>query len=210
MPRFEAESPWAWRLARRFLASLPARGRAELFGLRPTVAHALETGTAPVVLVQADPEAYLVSLAAERLLALAGNEGVEAAVPVTNEPASEEARAAPPLPYHTPSLLEEAAGAVAAAAESPRSATPALASPVFAARREALARLPAELPLDEAVARLAAAGRVVVEPGAYLHRYGAMDGQAREDLARKIPPGSRSVLDVGCSGGATAALLRRM
>ena len=67
------------------------------------------------------------------------------------------------------------------------------------------ASLPASLPLDEAVFEAGSRGRrVVVDRGAYLHRYGRMDAQARDDLARKIPPGARSVLDVGCSNGATA------
>src|SRR5262249_51436725 len=34
-------------------------------------------------------------------------------------------------------------------------------------------------------------------------------GQARADLAALLPPGTRSVLDVGCSRGATAAVLRQ-
>jgi 2-polyprenyl-3-methyl-5-hydroxy-6-metoxy-1,4-benzoquinol methylase len=36
-----------------------------------------------------------------------------------------------------------------------------------------------------------------------------MDGQARSDLAARIPEGSRSVLDVGCSRAATAQALRQ-
>ena len=36
-----------------------------------------------------------------------------------------------------------------------------------------------------------------------------MDAQARGDLAEKVPPGAEAVLDVGCSGGATAESLRR-
>jgi 2-polyprenyl-3-methyl-5-hydroxy-6-metoxy-1,4-benzoquinol methylase len=47
-----------------------------------------------------------------------------------------------------------------------------------------------------------------VDPGAYLHRYGAMDASAREDLAARVPAGASAVLDVGCSRGATAAALR--
>jgi 2-polyprenyl-3-methyl-5-hydroxy-6-metoxy-1,4-benzoquinol methylase len=81
---------------------------------------------------------------------------------------------------------------------------------VLAVRRDALEQLPPELPLDQAARALAGAGcRVVIEPAAYLHRYGAMDGQAREDLAARVPAGSAAVLDVGCSHGATAAALRR-
>jgi 2-polyprenyl-3-methyl-5-hydroxy-6-metoxy-1,4-benzoquinol methylase len=47
-----------------------------------------------------------------------------------------------------------------------------------------------------------------VDPGAYLHRYGAMDASAREDLASRVPASARAVLDVGCSRGATAPALR--
>ena len=49
---------------------------------------------------------------------------------------------------------------------------------------------------------------MAVDRGAYLHRYGEMDAQARADLAALLPAGTRSVLDVGCSRGATAAILR--
>jgi len=69
--------------------------------------------------------------------------------------------------------------------------------------------LPPSLPLDAVAAEAARLGRrLVVAPDAYLHRYGAMDGQARADLASRVPEGSRAVLDVGCSRGATAAVLR--
>jgi 2-polyprenyl-3-methyl-5-hydroxy-6-metoxy-1,4-benzoquinol methylase len=174
--------------------------------MRPTVSQA--AGESPIVLVQADPEAYLAPVAAERLVAAVVEGGCDAAVPVTNEPWSEEARRDPPFAYHTPSLLDEAARAVASSGESPRPAS--AVSPVFSIRREALRALPSELPLDEAVAAVAARrGSVVVEPSAYLHRYGEMDGQSRDDLAARITPGAVSVLDVGCSRGATSGTLRR-
>jgi SAM-dependent methyltransferase len=54
-----------------------------------------------------------------------------------------------------------------------------------------------------------AGGRALADPGAYLHRYGEMDAQARDDLAATVPEGARAVLDVGCSRGATAPALRR-
>lgn len=210
VPRFAAESKWAWRLARRYLRALPARGRVELFGVRPTVADAVRAGESPLVLVQADPEAYLPRVAAERLLAAASRDGVAAAIPVSNEPWAEEARSVPPFAYHTPALLDEAAAAVAAGSASEAKPASALAaSPVLAARRESLAALSPDLPLDEAARALAARGGVVIETAAYLHRYGAMDGQARDDLAARIPAGSARVLDVGCSHGATAAALRQ-
>ncbi len=187
--------------------ALPAAGRTWRRGVRPTVAD-LE-GKSPLVLVQADPEAYLPSLAARRLLNLVESGEADVAVPVSNEPWSEAARSEPPFPYHTPSLLEEAARAVAAKGGDLRRDGP-IRSPVFAARRQALHGFPPDLPLDAAVERAAVLGRRVrVDPGAYLHRYGEMDGQAREDLAARIPEGSRAVLDVGCSRGATAAALRR-
>ncbi|MCA1580557.1 MAG: class I SAM-dependent methyltransferase [Acidobacteria bacterium] len=176
-------------------------------GARPTIAD-LE-GESPHVLVQADPEAYLPALAARRLLGLLESGEADVALPVSNEPWCQAARREAPFPYHTPALLEEAARAVAAAAGEPARQGP-FRSPVFAARREALAGFPRDLPLDAAVERAAVLGRRVrIDPGAYLHRYGEMDGQAREDLAARIPEGSRVVLDVGCSRGATAAALRR-
>ena len=51
--------------------------------------------------------------------------------------------------------------------------------------------------------------RAAVDPGAYLHRYGAMDASPRVDLAALVPSGAAAVLDVGCSRGATAPALRR-
>lgn len=160
------------------------------------------------MLVQTDAEAYLPRISAERLLATLAEGGRDAVVPVSNEPWSEEARGDPPFPYHTPSVLEEAARAVAEAAGVTRPASGAPA-PVFAVRRDALTALSPSLPLDRAVSEIVArGGRADVEPRAFVHRYGAMDGQARGDLASRIPPGSRRVLDVGCSRGATSEALR--
>jgi 2-polyprenyl-3-methyl-5-hydroxy-6-metoxy-1,4-benzoquinol methylase len=205
-PRFAAEAPWAWRLVRRFASVLPCEVGVEVRGRRPTVADA--AGHAEVVLVVADPEAYLVPEAALRLVAALEEAGADVALPVSNEPWSEEARRAPPFAYHTPALLEEAAAAIASTAARPRLAADAR-SPVFAARRALLRGLPPALALDEAPREAARLGRrVVVAPGAYLHRYGEMDGQARADLAARVPEGARAVLDVGCSRGATAAALR--
>ncbi len=171
-------------------------------------------GDSSVVLVQADPEAYLPAIAARRLLAAVGAADCDFAVPVTNEPESGATRCDPPFLYQTPALLDEAAAAVAASADAGGGIRTGeigggVRSSVFAARREALRDLPPSLPLDEAVFEAGSKGRrVVVDRGAYLHRYGRMDAQARGDLAQKIPPGARSVLDVGCSNGATALALR--
>ena len=207
--RFDAEAPWAWRLAKRCLSTLPSGRRTELPGRRPAVADA--AGSSPILLVQADPEAYLPAISAKRLVAAIASGEADFAVPVTNEPWSEDARRDPPFAYHTPALLDEAARAVASSAADLRPAGPGVSSPVFAARRAALAGLSPALPLDEVIALARSlALRVVVDPGAYLHRYGAMDGQAREDLAAKVPAGARAVLDVGCSHGATASALRRL
>ncbi|HEY6050364.1 MAG TPA: hypothetical protein VIZ58_03890, partial [Thermoanaerobaculia bacterium] len=208
-PRFQAESAWAWRLARRYARSLPAKRFTERRGRRPIVAD-LE-GDSVVVLVQADAEAYLPAVAARRLLAAVAEAQCDFSVPVTNEPESAATRCDPPFLYQTPALLEEAAEAVAAAAGGAGRIRTAegVRSSVFAARREALGGLAPSLPLDEAVFEAGARGRkVAVDPGAYLHRYGRMDAQAREDLAGKVPRGARSVLDVGCSNGATAAAFR--
>jgi 2-polyprenyl-3-methyl-5-hydroxy-6-metoxy-1,4-benzoquinol methylase len=207
--RFDAEAPWAWRLAKRCLSTLPSGRRTELPGRRPTVADA--AGSSPILLVQADPEAYLPAVSAKRLVAAIASGEADFAVPVTNEPWSEDVRGDPPFAYHTPALLDEAARAVASSAADLRPAGPGVRSPVFAARRAALAGLSPALPLDEVIALARSlALRVVVDAGAYLHRYGAMDGQARDDLAAKIPAGGRAVLDVGCSHGATASALRRL
>jgi 2-polyprenyl-3-methyl-5-hydroxy-6-metoxy-1,4-benzoquinol methylase len=164
------------------------------------------------VLVQADAEAYLLSDVARRLIGqLAANADLALVAPVTNEPltekASEEARTAPPFLYTTPTLLSEATAAVAARGEPLRPASPA--SAVYAVRREILRALPADLPLDRVPEEARARGlRAAVDPCAYLHRYGAMDASAREDLAARVPSGAGAVLDVGCSQGATAPSLR--
>jgi 2-polyprenyl-3-methyl-5-hydroxy-6-metoxy-1,4-benzoquinol methylase len=191
---------------RRFASLLPCGERTETWGRPPIVADA--RGSAPVVLVVSDPEAYLVPEAARRLTAALEEPGADAALPVSNEPWSEDARVAPPFAYHTPALLEEAAAAVGLAAGRPRPALDAR-SPVFAIRRDLLALLPPAMALDAVPEEAARLGRrVVIVPGAYCHRYGEMDGQARADLAGKVPSGARSVLDVGCSRGATAPALR--
>jgi 2-polyprenyl-3-methyl-5-hydroxy-6-metoxy-1,4-benzoquinol methylase len=207
VPRFRAEAPWAWRLLQRYALGLPCGRRVETPGRRPTVADA--AGEAAAVLALADPESYLLPEAARRLVdGLKGAERWDVVVPVTNEPWAEEARSAPPFAYSTPSLLAEAVRFMSAIAPELRPAR-APDSPVFAARREVLAALPKDLPLDlvprEAHQRGA---RVAIDPGAYLHRYAEMDAQAREDLAEKVPPGAVSVLDVGCSRGATAKALK--
>ncbi|MGH9399418.1 MAG: methyltransferase domain-containing protein [Thermoanaerobaculia bacterium] len=204
--RFAAEAPWARRLVRRYAALLPCGERTEVWGRPPVVADA--RGRAPAVLVIADPEAYLVAEAANALAAALEESSADVALPVSNEPWSEDARVAPPFAYHTPTLLEKAAAAVRAAAGPPRPARDAR-SPVFAVRRDVLADLAAELPLEALAPEAARLGkRVVIVPASYLHRYGDMDGQVRADLAGKVPPGSRAALDVGCARGATAALLR--
>jgi 2-polyprenyl-3-methyl-5-hydroxy-6-metoxy-1,4-benzoquinol methylase len=166
-------------------------------------------GTTPFVLVWADPEAYLPPAAARRLVAtLDASPDVDLVLPVSNESWTEETRRAPPFAYSTPTGLARAAERAADSAEPP---FPVVAprSPVFAARRGPLAALPPDLPLDEAPAALSAAGRrAVADPRAYMHRYAEMDAQARGDLVAKLPERTRSVLDVGCSRGATAQALR--
>lgn len=206
VPRFTAESPWAWRLVRRYAKLLPAESRIEVLGRRPTVADA--SGRAPAVLVVADPEAFLVPLAAGRLLAALSEAGADVALPVSNEPWCEEGRISPPFAYHTPSLLEEAAAAVAASHPPARPARVAKGA-VFAARRDVLDLLPRGLALDEVPGEAARQGRRVAWVGdAYVHRYGDMDASARSDLASRVPAGARAVLDVGCARGATARVLR--
>lgn len=179
----------------------------EVRGRRPTVADA--GGNSPVVLVWADPEAYLAPAAAQRLVAtLDACPDAELVLPVSNESWMEETRRAPAFAYSTPTGLAQAAERAAGCRDLPFPVT-SPRSPVFAARRVSLAALPPDLPLDEAAAAISAAGgRAVADPGAYLHRYAEMDAQARGDLVAKLPEGARSVLDVGCSRGATAEALR--
>ncbi len=166
-------------------------------------------GDSPIVLVQADPEAYLLPGPGLRLVrALVSRPDLALALPVSNEAESEDARGAPPFAYLTPTLLSEAVDFVAASA-GPLRVPAAPSSPVFAARRSALETLPRELLLRSVPAEAGRRGlSAAIDPGAYVHRYGAMDASSREDLAAKVPPGAASVLDVGCSRGATAEALR--
>lgn len=166
-------------------------------------------GDASIVLVQADAEAYLLPEVGRRLVGvLAEHPEFALVLPVSNEPWTEEARIAPPFLYSTPTLLSEAAATVARGAPGLRAAA-SPASPVYAARREALRGLPPESLLAEIPEGAPARGLLAaIDPGAYVHRYGAMDASAREDLAAKLPPGAVTVLDVGCSRGATAGALR--
>src|SRR5262245_61052919 len=146
VPRFAPEAPWAARLQDRYARAIPFRRKTDARGRRPVVADA--AGDAPFVLVQADPEAYLLPEAAERLLAAAESGPAGVVLPVSNEPWCEETRAVPPFAYSTPSLLEEAVRAMASSSEPPR---PAISpkSAIFAARREVLSGLPGDSPLDE-------------------------------------------------------------
>ena len=206
-PRFAAEAPWARRLMERYARLLPARARTAVWNGRPILANV--GGGAPLVLVLADPEAFLAPGAALALLDGLARGASDVAVPVTNEPWCEEARGGPPFSYHTPSQLEEGAEALARGNPAPfRAAQPR--SPVFAARRSALAALPSSVELERVVEEIhRRGGRVDIDPGAYLHRYGDMDAQPRADLVAKLPAGATAVLDVGCSRGATAESLRR-
>src|SRR6185295_13328399 len=155
-PRFAAEAPWAWRLLRRWLRELPAAVRTEVPGRDPLVRDA--RGAADLVLVHADPEAFLPPRSGERLLrVLADDASLALVLPVSNEPQVDEARRVPAFAYSTPSALLEAAASLAADAPPLRSCA-APKSPVYAVRREALRALPAELPLAEAPERISAAG----------------------------------------------------
>src|SRR5262249_26870508 len=145
-PRFAAEAPWAKRIVDRYARQLPYRVRTDARGGRAAVADA--AGDSPIVLVQLDFEAYLLPDAAPRR-AHAGVRGAPAAaVPVPTEPWCEEARAAPPFAYHTPSLLEEAVRYFASSPPSLRAAA-APRSAVYAARRQVLRRLAPDTPLEE-------------------------------------------------------------
>lgn len=137
---------------------------------------------------------------------LAARPELDLLIPGTNEPWCEAARIAPAFAYPTPTLLLEAARAVAEASGPPERAS-GVASPVYAVRRTALTRFPSGAPLERLPTDLPGAA-AAVDRGAYLHRYGAMDASAREDLAAHVPRGAAAVLDVGCSRGATAPALR--
>ena len=208
VPRFAAEAPWAWRLVSRYLRDLPAGRRTETPGRDPAVADAF--GEAPIVLVQADPEAYLLPGPGLRLVrALAAHSGIDLVLPVSNESEDETGRAAPPFAYPTPTILEEAAAWTEQAGEGALRPSPSPLSPVFAVRRTVLDALPRATLLRELPAEATRRGfRAAVDPGAYVHRYGAMDASVREDLAARVPANAAWILDVGCSRGATAPALR--
>jgi 2-polyprenyl-3-methyl-5-hydroxy-6-metoxy-1,4-benzoquinol methylase len=191
----------------RYAREIPCAARSEVWGRRLAVSDA--AGDAPLVLVVADPEALLLPASAARLIdTLQRHPELDLLLPVSNEPMSEGARGGPPFPYVTPSMLEQFVGELAALREEPRAAS-APRSPVYLARRAALVDLPPSHPLDAVPEEAARRGRAVaIDPGAYVHRYGAMDGQPRPDLVALLPEGARAVLDVGCARGETAGALR--
>lgn len=205
--RFAAEAPWSRRLLTRYARRIPSAVRTEVWDRRPAVSDA--AGKAPFVLVVADPEALLLPASAARLVgALGRHPEIDVLLPVSNEPLTEEARGAPAFPYVTPSMLEQSVAEMAWAQGEPRTAA-APRSPVYLTRRSVLADLPPGSPLDAVPEEAARRGRAVaIEPGAYVHRYGAMDGQPRPDLVALVPEGARAVLDVGCARGETAVALR--
>lgn len=190
----------------RLLRRVPAASEASVAGRAPTVADV--PGAAPVVFVCADPEALVPALVQRRLLSLLAGGGFDLATPVSNESEIGELRRPPAWAYATPSGLEEVASVFARSEAPPFSVSGAL--PVFAVRRSILTGLAPGLPLADLPAALLLRGaRLAADPGAYVHRYGEMDASERADLAQRISPGSRRVLDVGCSQGATAAVLRQ-
>ena len=207
VPRFAPEAAWARRILARYARQIPCRTRSEAWERRPLVSDA--AGDAPLVLVAADPEAFLLPAAAARLIeSLRGRPEADLLLPVTNEPLFEEARAAPSHPYVTLSMLERCVREFAALPQAPL-AVSAARSPVYLARRRVFEGLPPSLPLDAVPEEAARTGRAVaVDPGAYVHRYGPMNRQARPDLVALVPEGARAVLDVGCARGETAETLR--
>jgi 2-polyprenyl-3-methyl-5-hydroxy-6-metoxy-1,4-benzoquinol methylase len=165
-------------------------------------------GDSEFLFVCADPEALVVPAVQDRLLSRLSEPGVPDLIyPVSNEADSTDLRRAPGSVYLTISDLEEVAAEMAFDRELRPSAGARF--PVFAVRRAAIAALAANRPLTDVPSAIeGAGGRLAVDRGAYVHRYGAMDASARSDLAQRIPPGCRRVLDVGCSQGASAAALR--
>jgi 2-polyprenyl-3-methyl-5-hydroxy-6-metoxy-1,4-benzoquinol methylase len=166
-------------------------------------------GDSEFVFVCSDPEALVVPAVQERLIARLAEPGsaTDVVFPVSNEAESADLRRAPGAAYLTISDLEEVAAEMARDA----SLVPvrAVGSPVFAVRRASMSGMAADRPLAGVPAAVeAAGGRLAVDRGAYVHRYGAMDASPRVDLAERLPAGARRVLDVGCSQGASAAALR--
>jgi len=208
IPRFAAEAPWSRRIAHRVLRAVPAARDIDRFGSVPSAGDA--AGDSEFLFVCADPEALVVPEVQKRLIAGVAESGTRQAdliFPVSNEAGSAEFRRAPGAVYLTISDLEEIAADMARDGEL----RPAEGAqfPVFAVRRSAIAGFPPEMSLAEVPAAVrAAGGRLAIDRGAYVHRYGAMDASPRSDLAERLPPGCRRVLDVGCSQGASAAALR--
>src|SRR3954469_18477496 len=103
--RFRAEAPWAWRLLARYARRVPAARRMEAPGRDPVVADA--AGESEILLVQADPESYLLPDAALRLVSgLSARAELALLAPVSNEAGTEAERSAPALASTTPSQLE--------------------------------------------------------------------------------------------------------
>jgi 2-polyprenyl-3-methyl-5-hydroxy-6-metoxy-1,4-benzoquinol methylase len=206
IPRFLPEAPWSKRLALRLLRAVPARVETVLFGEVLTVAAV--RGGSDVVFVCADPEALVPEVSQRRLVEFLARGGFDLVFPVSNESPDSALKSPPGFNYATVSDLVEVAGLMAAGGAIPSSISRA-DFPVYAARRSFLSGFPSALSLSELPRTAGSSARMAVDRGAYVHRYGDLDASERMDLVDRIPPGARTVLDVGCAQGAPAGALRR-
>ncbi len=135
---------------------------------------------------------------------------IDLVVPVSNEAAVVEQRAAPPFCYHTPHLLDLACVAFRKTNEGAylvhQRFDPFIVVCRTAWLKQALGKYGLK-GLKKSVAEGAFKGAVALDT--YVHRYGAMYDQARPDLLSRVPPGIIKAMDVGCAKGVFGAELKK-
>lgn len=130
--------------------------------------------------------------------------GAEIAVPAANESPNPLQQRAPAIGYLTLHQFEEAAALTARASHEKAGpvawddSDPAL----FACSASLLAAS------DAPLRRFSAGRRVVVAPGAFIHRFTRHRGQARPDLLERIPHEAKSILEFGCGDGVLGATVK--
>jgi len=209
--RLGAEAPFARRLALRCLRK---------HSLPDTTVEYLQHGEgrrtppigAPFIALVNDPELFVgPEWTRTPLDVLAAEPSVGIVGVMSNETSMEHQRTAPPFDYPTPGLFD-------AAVEEFRRRAPLSWSPapdldpflVFLRSQDFQTYLKAGVSWEDLPTVVAGDGkRLAAARDTYVHRYGSVLDQPREDLLMRIPEEARAVLDVGCARGRLAGELKR-
>jgi 2-polyprenyl-3-methyl-5-hydroxy-6-metoxy-1,4-benzoquinol methylase len=140
---------------------------------------------------------------------LACSPHVGAVGPVSNEATVLEQRVAPPFPYQTPTLFRLACNERRQLYHRQWREVPSLDAFAFLVRRSDFEGLSPDLPLAQVPVCLSDQGRALaITLDTYVHRYGKMYEQPRDDLQALVPREAGRILDVGCAAGAFASALK--